>query len=145
YTWSPATGMDNFNINNPVLLLGAQYDTITYHLKVSTPEGCSAADDIKITVYKTMPDIFIPTAFTPNTDRLNDILIPRVAGMKQFNYFRVYNRWGVMLYSTTQQGQGWDGTYAGSAQPGGTYVFAAQAVDYTGKVITKKGTVVLIR
>lgn len=145
YSWSPVTGLSNPNINNPVLELGAQYDTITYHLKVSTPEGCSAADDIKITVFKTLPDIFIPTAFTPNADRLNDILIPRVAGMKQFNYFRVYNRWGVMLYSTTQQGQGWDGTYAGSTQPSGTYVFAAQALDYTGKVVTKKGTVVLIR
>ncbi len=145
YTWSPSTGMDNPNISNPILNLNAGYDTITYRVRVSTPEGCAATDDIKITVFKTQPDIFIPTAFTPNGDRLNDVLIPKAVGMKQFNYFRVYNRWGVMLYSTTQQGQGWDGTYAGTAQASGTYVFAAQAIDYTGKPIIKKGTVVLIR
>ncbi len=145
YSWSPTTGMDNPNISDAILNLDASYDTITYRVRVSTPEGCAATDDIKITVFKTLPDIFIPTAFTPNGDRLNDILIPKIVGMKQFNYFRIYNRWGVMLYSTTQQGQGWDGTYGGVAQASGTYIFAAQAIDYTGKPIIKKGTVVLIR
>ena len=137
--------MDNPNIANPVVILGSEYDTIIYKVKVSTAVGCAAYDDIKVTVYKTMPDIFIPTAFTPNADKLNDILIPKPVGIKQFNFFRVFNRWGLMLYSTTQQGQGWDGTYAGNQQASGTYVFVAQAVDYTGKLIIKKGTVVLIR
>ena len=145
YTWSPPTGMDNPNISNPIVVLGELTDTITYQVKVSTPEGCSASDNIKVTVFKTKPEIFIPTAFTPNADRLNDVLIPKLAGMKQYNFFRVYNRLGQLLYSTSQQGQGWDGSFAGTAQASGTYVFVAQAVDYTGKTITKKGTVVLIR
>ena len=61
YSWSPVTGMDNPNISNPVILLGAQYDSITYKVKVVTPEGCYAYDDIKVTVFKTQPDIFVPT------------------------------------------------------------------------------------
>jgi gliding motility-associated-like protein len=65
--------------------------------------------------------------------------------MKQFNYFKVFDRWGVMVFSTTQEGKGWDGAYSGTAQASGSYVFVAQAVDYTGKLVTKKGTVVLIR
>jgi hypothetical protein len=50
-----------------------------------------------------------------------------------------------MVYSTSEIGKGWDGKFGGTPQPSGTYVFSAQAVDYTGKVVVKKGTVVLIR
>jgi len=50
-----------------------------------------------------------------------------------------------MLYSTSQLNQGWDGTAAGEPQASGVYVYIAQAIDYTGKVVNKKGTVVLIR
>ncbi|MEP7318976.1 MAG: PKD domain-containing protein, partial [Panacibacter sp.] len=145
YSWSPSTGMDNPNIANPIVILSSEFDSITYKVKVSNIAGCAQYDDLKVTVFKTKPDIFIPTAFTPNADMRNDILTPKAVGIKQFNFFRVFNRWGLMLYSTTQQGQGWDGTYAGTPQASGTYVFVAQAIDYTGKLITKKGTVVLIR
>lgn len=145
YSWTPATGMNNPNIANPVVTLDAHYDSITYKVKVSTPEGCYAYDDIKVIVFKTQPDIFVPTGFTPNHDGLNDILRPIPVGIKQFNYFKIFDRWGVMVFSTTQQGQGWDGNYAGTQQSSGTYVFIAQGIDYTGKLITKKGTVVLIR
>lgn len=145
YSWSPNTGMTDPNIPNPVVTLGPQYDSITYRVLVSTPEGCSATDDIKVVVFKSNPQIFIPSAFTPNGDGNNDIMRPKVVGMKQYNYFRVYNRLGQMLYSTSTAGQGWDGKLGGKAQPAGAYVYEAQAIDYTGKVINKKGTFVLIR
>ncbi|HNP24839.1 MAG TPA: PKD domain-containing protein [Panacibacter sp.] len=145
YAWSPSTGMNNTQIANPVVTLGPEIDSIIYTVTVSTPEGCSAKDNMKVIVYKSTPDIFIPTAFTPNSDGLNDILRPKPVGMKQFNYFRVFNRWGNMLYSTSQEGQGWDGNFAGEQQAAGTYVFIAQAVDYNGKLVTKKGSFVLIR
>lgn len=145
YTWSPATGMDNPNIANPLVILGPQYDSITYRVKVSTAEGCSSYDELKVVVFKTQPDIFIPSGFTPNHDGLNDILRPKTVGIKQFKFFKVFDRWGVMMFSTIQEYQGWDGNYGGRAQASGTYVYVAQGVDYTGKPITKKGTVVLIR
>jgi gliding motility-associated-like protein len=145
YSWSPSTGMNDPNIANPVVTLGMQYDSITYRVLVSTPEGCSATDDIKVVVFKSVPDIFIPSAFTPNGDGKNDIIRPKVVGMKQYNYFRVYNRLGQMLFSTSTQEQGWDGRISGILQPSGAYVYMAQAVDYTGKTINKKGTFVLIR
>lgn len=145
YTWSPTTGMNDPNISNPVVLLGPQYDSIIYMVKVSTSEGCSAYDEMKVVVFKTLPDIFVPSAFTPNKDGVNDVLHAKAVGIKQFNYFKIFNRWGLMVFSTTQQDKGWDGTYAGNNQSSGTYVFIAQAVDYTGRLLTKKGTVVLIR
>jgi len=144
YTWSPATGMSDPFIADPVVILGTQYDSITYHVIVSTA-SCSAEDDIKITVFKTLPNIFVPSAFTPNHNGRNDILRPILLGMKQLNYFRIYNRFGQLLYSTSTMQQGWDGTFSGKPQSLGTYVFMVQATDYTGKLITKKGTFVLIR
>jgi gliding motility-associated-like protein len=145
YAWTPSTGMNNPFINNPVVTLNTFIDSITYLVKVSTREGCYAYDSLTVFMFKTKPDIFIPSAFTPNGDGMNDILKPVPVGIKQFNFFRVYNRWGNLLYSTSTIGAGWDGTFGGKLQQSETYVYVAQGIDYTGKLITKKGTVVLIR
>ena len=145
YTWTPSTGMDNPSIATPVVILSTAYDSVIYKVRVEAEGGCFAEDEMKVTVLKTGPDLFIPTGFTPNGDGRNDILKPIPAGIKTFNYFRIYNRWGQMIYSTSSLGSGWDGTFQGKEQPTGTYVFMAQATDYLGKMISKKGTLVLIR
>ena len=137
--------MNNPNISNPVVNLGTSIDTITYFVHVSTPEGCSANDALKVTVFKTQPEIFVPTAFTPNSDGRNDILKPILAGMKKLDYFRVYNRWGQLVYSTSEQGKGWDGTFSGREQASNTFVYMAQAIDYLDRKVFRKGTFVLIR
>ena len=76
----------------------------------------------KVTVYKTMPDLFVPTAFTPNGDGHNDIIRPKAIGIKQFGYFRIFNRLGQLVYHTSSIDQGWDGNVSGKPQPAGTYV-----------------------
>jgi gliding motility-associated-like protein len=145
YSWSPATGLSNTAIANPVAILGTTLDSILYTVRVTTPEGCSATDQVNVKVFKTMPDIFVPTAFTPNSDGRNDILVPIPVGMKNISFFRIYNRWGELMFSTNAIGKGWNGTFSGTAQPAGTYVFMAEGTDYTGKVLQRKGTTVLIR
>jgi gliding motility-associated-like protein len=146
YTWVPTTALNNPGIYNPVALFtGSENDSITYTVKVATAEGCLGYDSITVHIFKTMPEIFIPTAFTPNADGKNDVLRPKVAGIKQFNYFEIFNRWGNLLFKSTDPAAGWDGTINGIPQPAGTYVAIAQAIDYTGRMINKKGTVVLVR
>lgn len=145
YAWNPATGMSNPFIADPVVTLSAVYDSVTYKVKVGAEGGCFAEDEIKVKVFKTGPDIFIPTAFTPNADGKNDILKPLPVGIKSFDYFRVYNRWGQLLFNTSSIGNGWNGTFEGKEQPTGTYVFMAKATDFMGNIISKKGTIVLIR
>lgn len=145
YAWSPSFGMNDPAVANPVVVLGTSYDSVTYKVRVGTAEGCFAEDELKVVVFKTGPDLFIPTAFTPNADGKNDILKPLPVGIKTFNYFRIYNRWGQMVYSTSSTGSGWDGTFGGKEQSSGTFVYMAQATDYLGKLINKKGTIVLIR
>jgi len=145
YIWTPSTGMNNPDIANPVVTLGPSIDSIVYTVKAINAQGCFSTDSLKVIVFKTAPEIFVPSAFTPNGDGRNDILKPILVGMKQLNFFRVYNRWGNIVYSTTAIGQGWDGNINGEKQAAGTYVFAAEAIDYLGNKATAKGTVVLIR
>ncbi|MCO5241446.1 MAG: gliding motility-associated C-terminal domain-containing protein [Chitinophagaceae bacterium] len=146
YTWTPPVGLNYTDIADPVAGLSAMAGrTITYTVKASTAEGCFGQDDIKVTVFTTLPDIFVPSAFTPNSDKLNDILRPISVGISQFNYFRIYNRWGQLVFSSNDPRKGWDGTINGQIQSTATYVYVAQGIDYTGKVITKKGSVTLIR
>ena len=144
YLWSPTAFMTGFNTANPTLIFSSEIDLINYKVRVSDAAGCFADDDINIKVFKG-PDIFIPSGFTPNNDRKNDILKPILVGMKSLTYFKVYNRWGQLLFTTSQDGTGWDGTFGGRTLASGTYIFMAEAMDFLGKAIVKKGTVVLIR
>jgi len=70
---------------------------------------------------------------------------PICVGISQLNYFRIYNRWGQLVFSTSEIGRGWDGMIGGSQQPTSSYVYVAQGVDYTGKTVFKKGNITLIR
>ncbi len=142
YSWSPATWLSNPSISNPVAL---PEDNITYHLLVTSLAGCQQSDSIRIKLYKVPPSFYVPTAFTPNNDHNNDILKPILLGMRSLNYFRVYDRWGKLLFNTSQKGQGWDGTINGNPQDPGTYVWMASGATFTGELIIRKGYAVLIR
>jgi gliding motility-associated-like protein len=142
YFWQPASGLSNVNIAEPVATLT---NDMTYIVTVSNNIGCAAKDTISIKVLLTQPDILVPTAFTPNNDRKNDILKPIPVGVTKIDFFRVYDHFGQIIFSTNIIDRGWDGRFQGRDLNGGTYVWAAQGTDYTGKKITKKGTVTLIR
>ena len=143
YLWSPPTFLDHNDIQSPTALFNTS-GVYSYAVKVFTPDNCFAVDSIIIKVFKTSPDIFVPNAFTPGKN-LNFLFRPIPVGISKIDYFRVYNRWGQLLYSSTESGRGWDGTFAGKNQDAGTYVWVVQGHDFTGKVIAKKGTMVLIR
>jgi len=92
-----------------------------------------------------LPDIYVPTAFSPNNDGHNDKLTPIALGMKSVDLFIVYNRWGQLIYKTTNIGKGWNGMFKGMTQDIGTYVWYAEGMTYLNKKIQRKGTVVLIK
>jgi gliding motility-associated-like protein len=112
---------------------------------VSTVEGCFAFDTVNVKVYKTSPEIFIPTAFTPNGDGLNDNLVPIPVGIVSIVYFKVYNRYGELVFSTTEIGKGWNGVYKGRDQGNESFVWHVLGIDYLGKPLLKKGQTTLIR
>jgi gliding motility-associated-like protein len=141
FQWSPAFGLDDPSLQNPLTTL--DFDQ-TYSVTAGNTAGCTATDDIIISVYKTS-DIIVPNAFTPNNDGHNDVLHVRSIGIRDLHYFTLYNRWGQQIFKTQNGESGWDGRINGQDQPAGTYVWMAEAVDYSGKIIRRKGVVVLIR
>lgn len=145
YTWSPATGLSNPNIKNPIGIFGGEMDTLRYLVRVFNEAGCYDSASVKVTVFKTKPYVFIPSAFTPNGDGLNDEIRPVAAGIQKINYFRIFNRWGQMVFNTTRNGHGWDGRINGAVQGSNVYIWMVSAIDYTGRPFFLKGTVTLIR
>ena len=142
FTWSPPTGLNNPDIANPIAILS---ESQQYILRVESAAGCSATDTIYVTVYKIDPGLYVPNAFTPNGDGLNDFFRPIPIGMKSLKYFRVYNRDGQLIFSTSIQNRGWDGTFKGKPQDSDVYVWIVEGIDYQDKVIFQKGSVTLIR
>lgn len=90
--------------------------------------------------------IAVPSAFTPNGDGLNDYLQPMNAFKADNMMFRVFNRYGQILFQTSDWTKKWDGRFNGTPQPSGTYVWMLDYTDRdTSKRVSLNGTVVLIR
>jgi gliding motility-associated-like protein len=145
YKWTPSVGLNNTDIANPIAILNIAPDSIKYKVRATIPESCYGEDEIVVRLFKTNPDIFVPSGFTPNADGKNDLLKPIPVGISKLAFFSIYNRWGQLLYTTNEMGKGWDGKVAGILQDNGTYVYMTEGIDYTGKTIYRKGTVVLIK
>jgi gliding motility-associated-like protein len=141
YSWSPAYGLNSTNVPRPT---GTLDKDTTYLLTVTTANGCVATDAVRVTVFKGA-QIFLPSAFTPNRDGVNDVLKPAFIGIKQVNLFNIYNRWGQLVYSTKEANAGWDGRWQSQLQPAGNYVYVIRATDFVGKTIQKKGYFILIK
>jgi len=142
FAWTPAAGLSNANIQDPTALVS---ESITYTVTATTPDGCQGVDSMTIKAFTSQADIFVPNAFTPNNDGHNDLLRAIPIGISQFKYFTVYNRWGQQVFTTTNASLGWDGTLSGHVLLPGTFVWVAAGVDYTGKLVQRKGVVILIR
>lgn len=141
YSWSPVTGLNDPFISNPV---GKLSDDLTYLLTVKTPEGCVDTASVKVTVFKGSA-VYVPTAFTPNNDGLNDILKPYYVQIKSLSYFTIFNRWGQKVFSTNDLNKGWDGFSKSNEIIAGSYVWVLKAVDAIGKIYNLKGSFVLIK
>ena len=139
--WSPGTSLNTRTSYSPVFK--GPSDQL-YTIEIKTPGGCITVDTQLVkTVEKA--DILVPTAFSPNGDGINDILRPVLFGIKQLNYFRIYNRLGQQLYETTTVRSGWNGTFKGIPLLSQVIVWIAEGIGADNKIYTRKGTSLLIR
>ncbi len=145
YLWSPATALNNTGIFNPTGFYNGSFDSIVYKVVVKDQANCSDSAYVTVRIFRTNPQIFVPTAFTPNGDGKNDSFRPIPVGINSFEYFRIYNRWGQLVYSSTNVETGWDGKIRGKVQGTNTFVWVVKGVDFTGKQVFAKGLVTLIR
>ena len=106
-------------------------------------EGCN--DTIcKMVPASVVPIIDVPTGFTPNGDGVNDILYVRGAAIESLN-FRIYNRWGQLVFHTTSAEIGWDGKFNGKLQPMESYAYVLSATFIDGTTEEKKGNITLLQ
>jgi gliding motility-associated-like protein len=139
--WSPGIHLDNPATYTPVFI-GSE-DQL-YTIEIITTTGCVTVDTqlVKIVPHVNM---YVPTAFTPNGDGLNDFLRPTLMGIKELRYFRIYNRWGQLLFQTKNALPGWDGNLNGTLQSTQVVVWLAEGIGVDGKIYTRKGTSTLVR
>jgi gliding motility-associated-like protein len=141
FVWSPITPLDNPFIANPqAILRGDTY----FYVHITDAIGCTDDDTIFIKAYEG-PTYYLPNAFTPNGDSRNDVFFPVPVGIRSTDYFRVFDRFGALMYQTREWMQGWDGTLKGKPAASGTYVWMIKGIDKNGSEIEMKGTVILIR
>ncbi len=141
YEWNPPAGLSNHLVSNPVAIINQDQQ---YILKAFTPAGCISYDTLNIRIFDG-PEIYVPRAFTPNGDGLNDFLKAIPVGYKTFTGFTVYNRYGEIVYASQASMAGWNGQVRGRAQNAGSYTWVASAITFQNKLIHKKGTVLLLR
>ena len=139
--WNPSLYLDNPLSVTPIFKSAVEQ---TYTIRIETSTGCITIDTQQV---KLVPaaDIFVPTAFTPNNDGKNDILRPVLMGIKELRFFRVYNRWGQLLFEGRKATAGWDGRLNGSPQQTSVVVWVAEGIGSDGRTYTRKGTSALLR
>ncbi len=145
YTWHPPSYLNSHTIENPIAIFPSEIDFFRYMVIVGTNEGCVDSAYVNVKIFKTEPTVFVPTAFTPNGDGLNDVLRPITAGIKSIEYFRIYNRYGQLVFSTNTMLRGWDGTIGGRTQGTNSYVWIVKALDYLDRPYFQKGLLTLVR
>lgn len=141
YLWSPSYLLNNPTIQNPTTVLN--HDT-RFYLTVMDAHGCTDIDSVLIKVYDGQT-FYVPNAFTPDGDGLNDVFRPTYVGLKNLEYFRVYNRYGQLMFETNDIGRAWDGRFKGIMQNLDNYIFVLKGIDKYNKEKFMKGNVMLLR
>jgi gliding motility-associated-like protein len=142
YNWIPSTSLSSSSIYNPVATLSQQQQYLIR--MVSEISGCVTTDTLLVRIFDE-PDIWVPKAFTPNGDGKNDVLRPILVQIREFKFFRVYNRWGNLVFESRLPDVGWRGTYKDKDQPTETYTWVAEGIDINGRTIRRTGATTLIR
>ena len=119
--------------------------TVLLSMSLSIPALAQERKEAGSDVIKPERSIMIPTAFSPNGDGINDVFkLVNVKNEKLID-FRVFNRWGTIVYNSKDMYQGWDGNYKGQAQATGVYGYAIRIMYEDGVEEIYKGTVTLVR
>jgi len=141
FTWLPAgNGLfqnNRLNFFPPV--------TTIFNITAMRFPGCQLTDTVLIKVENCPIYIHIPNAFSPNNDGNNDLFKPLISGRIMSYHFNIYNRYGQLIFSTTEAGRGWDGTIGGLGQNSGSFVWTCSYQFMNQPAVFKKGTVMLVR
>jgi gliding motility-associated-like protein len=142
FTWKPSVQLSRYTAQYTEFF--ATGNDVEYLIDIADSHTCITTDTLLMQVLK-KPGYYLPTAFTPNGDGLNDIARPYLVGMKGLKNFSVFNRWGQLVFYTTKEGEGWNGKYNGEDLDTGVYIWMLEFYDNSNLLINKKGTITIIR
>lgn len=143
YKWEPFWGLDSTKIASPLFNFNTNQ---VYKINYITKYGCVTTDTLPVYVFANdIVDIFVPKSFSPNGDGVNDQLYPYLAGIKNFHFIKIYNKFGQLMFESKSNSIPWDGIANGHLQPIDAYVWFAEGEDINGKIFSKTGSVMLLR
>ncbi|MBN9482918.1 MAG: hypothetical protein BGO70_08575 [Bacteroidetes bacterium 43-93] len=147
YVWTPTDHLSCADCQSPQ---ASPFKTTTYTVVATNQWGCQAKDDITVHVSCDGSQIFLANTFTPNGDGVNDQFFPQGKGIMTVKSFKIYNRWGELMFSRDDMPLndpmvGWDGTYKNAPLKPDVYVYIVKAYCESGEPIELKGDISLIR
>ncbi len=141
YTWTPPDGLSCTNCSNPN---ASPFTTTTYVMTITDINGCSSSDNVTVYVIEEDQDIFVPNIFSPNGDGNNDVFYVEGSNLNNFN-LSIFNRWGELVFESSDQNTGWDGTQNGKGLNNAVFVYMVRYTDSAGNEQTISGNVTLLR
>ena len=147
WQWSPSNDLSCTHCSTPVV---AVTKNTTYRATVTNEFGCVGADSMNIKTFCLNTQVFIPNAFSPDGDGVNDVFMVRGKGIAQVRSFRVFSRWGELVFEKTNfqpndPAFGWDGRVRGKTGPSEVYVYIADVICENDLINTYKGNVTLLK
>ena len=145
YRWVPNLGLNSDIIQNPTANYSLNApNIINYNIDITDSVGCTVTDKQTVWLFAGS-DVYLPTAFSPNADGANDLFKPLFVNIYRLQYFRIFDRWGKLLFETSDMNKAWDGTLNGQPLPVDTYTWVILANGENGKEVIRKGNVTIIR
>jgi gliding motility-associated-like protein len=145
--WSPEKWLDCITCPQP---LATPKQTIKYTIEVANEGGCVTRDDVTLFVVCVEGNLFLPNTFSPNGDGVNDVFYPRGKGIYGVKSFRVFNRWGEVVFEqgniqVNDISKGWNGIFRGKPASQDVYVYTIDVVCENNQVFSFKGNIALVR
>ncbi|MES2592519.1 MAG: gliding motility-associated C-terminal domain-containing protein [Bacteroidota bacterium] len=141
YQWTPATALSCLDCPDP---LAAPIVATDYYVTGTNEYGCSDNDTVSVFVNQKDEVLYIPNSFSPNENDLNDLFCVYGYSIKKIN-IKIYDRWGQLVFQTSDMQQGWDGKHKGVNVEGGVYVYAVSCEWMSGDHVRRNGIVTVLR
>ena len=141
YEWYPASFLNCSDCQTPICTPAA---STLYTLTITDINGCKATDNIYVQVYEDCGTVYGPNVFSPNGDGINDVFFLQGNCIKSLE-IRIFNRWGNMLYESSDINFSWDGKHNGKDVASGVYFYAYDVIFEDGSTKSGKSSITLLR
>ncbi|MEN9570867.1 MAG: hypothetical protein RL172_2098 [Bacteroidota bacterium] len=147
WLWQPAATLSCSNCPSPI---ATPEQNTRYSITVTNQSRCTDSAQVYIQVVCDNSNLYLPSAFTPNGDGLNDYFYPMGVGIFKVQNLKIFNRYGQLVFqkenvNANDPSTGWDGRYKGILANPGTYIYTVEVICKNSEKITTKGKILLLQ